>query len=563
MDETRPGNPGEENRGPGEAHIRLMPIEHDEYDALADLFLGGGGLAPDPIRVEAPGARLSVGVDHDDDGANGADDKASAPDLQLRRSDEDAALREPVGGDDDDEAPFRPESAGLRVLESLRETDDRASALMAELLDEDGAADDEVEVVRMPSAAVEVVVLGHLPIRATLWARQYACSLAKARGEVVALVRAAAGSTAVDLITGEEPISAHGSSGLDAALATVSGVAKRVILRVDEASEPELLDRPEVDTITILTGADEAAVVASYRLIKTLDASLGEQFEDEDAPRLKLAVMGAGREQAGDACEKLRNAVETFITRPIEIVVGAGRIDATGTTNIYRDAQAHPAGHIIDGLVRASHDASAGPRGGPEAETDFADVPAGGLETEAPVADGKPAACEIEAKPGAGGPIEAPVTGDPQASAGSVGDKQFDTGRDEGAAPLVGEGLCALIPGLRPIETRCPKAPGVELAVDGKGRLHLLVCDDDTTDAMNRLYAAQNWSRDHLGLLLRAEPGLALPSVKRELETDAMMHLISTEPRLVSEIYDTPVRVYALARVRMGGVIAQVATPLN
>jgi hypothetical protein len=41
------------------------------------------------------------------------------------------------------------------------------------------------------------------------------------------------------------------------------------------------------------------------------------------------------------------------------------------------------------------------------------------------------------------------------------------------------------------------------------------------------------------------------------------MHLITMEPRESRMIFDTNVRVYSLARVRFGKVIAQVATPVN
>ena len=99
--------------------------------------------------------------------------------------------------------------------------------------------------------------------------------------------------------------------------------------------------------------------------------------------------------------------------------------------------------------------------------------------------------------------------------------------------------------------------------MDGDGRLHLIACDADCHAALERLYTAQSWAREHFGLLLRAEPGLKYPSSDPRDDAEAIMHLISHEPAALRGIYDTPVRMYALARVRVGGVIAQVATPLN
>jgi len=574
MDDTGSGHTGSEDGGlednsPGTGvsgsdrsqeepgHIQLAPIDHEEYDALADLFLGDGGYAPDPIGSLDDGDP----TDREDSVPTHA---THTPVLQLTRHEDDALLGE-QGFEQKDE-PFEPEGSGMRVLESLETTGARASALLAELLgqrdgivntdlmDQDGL--DEIEIVEMPKPRIEVVVLGHLPVRATLWARQYACSLARERLETVALIRAASGSTSIDLITGEEPISTRSYVHLDGAIEAVSKLADRVVLRVDEASEPELLDRAEVEEITILTGADEAAVVASYRLIKTLDATLGEQYEPGDGPVLRLAVMGAGTEQSQDACTKLENAVDTFIERPIEIVVGAGRIDATGTMNLYRDSVAHRASDIIDGLVGAAR------RDASPTELQLADVEEEEVQ-EVENLDGGRDIREDNAERVVETNQEPAIVEFPSGGAIMPEPQKMDRVESGDDAPTMRDGLCALIPGLNPIEARCPKAPGVELAIDDRGRLQLIVCDADTRDAMNRLLAAQTWARNNLGLLIRAEPGLAAPSADRDVDTDALMHLISDEPRALHEIFDTQVRVYALARVKVGKVIAQVATPIN
>ncbi len=506
MDDTREGTHGVgDQREHAHPTIRLAPIDHDEYDALADLFLGDGDLAPAPIADERPKHATHTPV------------------LQLTHGIDDAEIRAEIG-----------------AIESLEATGMHASTLMAELLEEsqdelrDEPLGEGVELVRMPRPRVEVIVLGHLPVRATLWARQYACGSAKERDEVVALIRAASGSTAIDLITGREPERAMGCADIQSALETIHDRADRVVMRVDERLEPELLDRPEVSAITILTGADEAAVVASYRLVKTIDATLDDRYEDpEDAPRLRIAVMGSPRDQAEDAKYKLENAVASFLQRPVEIVIGSGRIDATGTTNIFRDTQSHHASDIIDGLVALEHHAELG------------QTPKRG---SSPVVESRELTIdEIVPKPILEQQFAEPVK----------------PAREQTSDPDIRDGLCAMLEGIRPIETRCPKAQGVEMGMDADGRLQLIACDADCHAALERLYTAQSWAREHFGLLLRAEPGLMFPSADPREDSDAVMHLISHEPAALRGIYDTPVRMYALARVRVGGVIAQVATPLN
>lgn len=583
MDKNSPENPGLENPGPKNPgqdrpdRLGLASIDHAEYDALADLFLGDGGYAPEPIFSDDE-SNDEIAVEATEQEELPTHD-THTPVLQLTRHEDDAELGTSTPDQDihhehyaQDPAhePFEIPGAGLHILETLAATDAQAAELLAELMGEELHNEDsigqqldagEIEFIPMPDPTVEVVVLGHLPVRATLWARQYACNQAKELCETVALVRAASGSTSVDLITDGQSISVRTFTDIDDALVAVSKLADRVIMRVDEASEPELLDRPEIEEITILTGADEAAVVASYRLIKTLDATLGERYIEGEGPTLRVAVMGAGREMAMDACTKLGNAVETFLQRPIEIIIGSGRIDATGTTNLYRDSISHPASHILDALVLAAADNSEPAPlsiASPEIETE--------LETETQLPE-PTAASTIEMKPVK---VKFPEL-KPQSSAPdttSPANEQNDNSSDnsdtcEEDAPTMRDGLCALIPGLNPIEARCPKAPGVDLALDSKGRLHLIVSDADSNDAMNRLLAAQAWARNNLGLLIRAEPELAAPSADRDINTDAMMHLISIDPRSIREIYDTPVRIYSLARVKVGNIIAQVATPIN
>jgi hypothetical protein len=509
--------------------IRLASIDHEEYDALADLFLGDGELAPQGFDAHEQSVEPSEPTH-----------STHTPVLQLTRHEEDAELL----------ADQVESVVHEGVLDTLGITQGHASELLAELLGEVGSdietgpnSGDRLEVVEVTIPRVEVVLLGHLPVRATLWARQYACHRAQETGESTALIRAASGSMAVDLI-GDAP-KMDSALSLGDALGRVCVHADRVILRVDESCEPELLDRDEVDEITILTGADEAAVVASYRLIKALDVTLAERFGVEDGPQIRVAVMGARREQAIDACTKLQNAVETFIERQVEIVMGSGRIDATATTSMYRDTVSHRGSAVLDGLLRAGR----------------------GLEEDEEIGEGLIEESNEEVVgvefPASGVSVPVPKVQSEAQPKRAENEPALMPQRQATESPRIREGLCAMIPGLRAIEARCPKAPGVELGVDEDGRLHLLVCDEDTRDAMNRLLAAQVWARNNLGLLIRAEGSLSAPSADRDEDTDAAMHLISPDPAGVREIYDTSVRVYSLARVRVGNVIAQVATPIN
>jgi len=465
--------------GPG-GYMKLAGIEEGEYDALADLFLGESELAPEPFSQT---------------GTDAVEPLKQAP-SRLRMPSESGPSTATAAPKKVSLAPESPVVVAPRIEHTEPKTN--------------------------RELCVEAVLLGHLPVRASLWVRQYACSTARRRNEIVALIRAAAGSTSVDLIAGGSTIESPECATLQEALAKVSAVADRVILRVDETTEPELLDREEIDEITILTGADEAAVVSSYRLIKTLTGVWNTDDEAFHSPHVRLAVMGATGQQVADASAKLSRAVDAFLDRPIEIVDAAGRIDATGTTNIFRDTVAHEATSMLNDLIEIGRDAS---------------VPL--LKPKTAVA--RPSTKET---------AEHVVTDTP-AEVSFVAPN----------ATLNSSALGSLIQGLTLLETRCPFALDVEMCVDPNGALHL-VAGDDHRSPMTRLETVRAWVRDHLPLILRAEPDLAYPDANNR-SSEIELHLISTNPQSVRGLIDSPVRLYALAEVSVGGQTARVATPIN
>lgn len=476
--------------------MKLAGIDDGEYDALADLFLGDSELAPEPFS--------STGTDSVDSNRPAVPVRLARPPVEVE-----ARKEEPQGNPTS--KPHLAEQAVTRVEHAI-----------------------ESGLGSVP--CIEAVLLGHLPVRASLWVRQYACSTARRKDEVVALVRAAAGSTSVDLIAGSQQIETRECASLHDALTVVDSIADRVILRVDETTEPELLDRDEIDEITILTGADETAIVASYRLIKTL-TSVWDADEVIGTPHLRLAVMGATGQQVADASAKLTRAVDAFLDRPIEIIDAAGRIDATGTSNIYRDSVAHEVTSILDELIEIgcgvpaldSIQTTASPATQPQSQHKIAPEASQALEQ-----------IPAEIRPTVEQMTEPPVT-------------------IETAKPSTN--LVSLIEGLAIIETRCPFALDVELCVDEQGKLHL-VADDDHRAPMGRLETVRAWVRAHLPLILRAEPALAMPK-SSDRDTDIQLHLISDDPHTMRGLIDSPINLYALAHAKIGNESVRVATRIN
>jgi len=535
--------------------LRLAPIDAEEYDALADLFLGDSPLAPEraPVRDRAgPGSLPEVAVVVDDEFF---DDETL---IDLPSPPERASMIESkpivIEPEPDSVPAVQPDLVELIESEESAVPTDEMPVQVLGRIEPELAWDDETveDLYTAKRPMIEVVLLGHLPVRATLWVRQYACSVARETGETVALIRAASGSTAVDLIDGKHAPKTKPAVSIQHALEKAAHLADRVILRVDESAEPDLLERPEIDQLTILTGADETAVVASYRLIKTLTASW--DWDDANAPTLRMAVMGGSRAQSTDARAKLTRAVESFLDRQIEIVISAGRIDATGTMNLYRDDLAHPATHILDGLIEGAM-ADLDDEPVDWAEEDTAE-PQAMLES----ADRSPIDLlreDIDALE----TLES-LTRRVRAESPAVPAEVESEEPMSETTPRRHDTLSGLIPGLSVIESRCPSAPGVELATDIRGRVHMVV-DDGGADPLGRLFNAKAWVRDHLQLLMRAEPSIAMPSSDPLADAEPTMHLLAEHPREYMSVYPTTVRVYAMATVRVGHTVARVATPIN
>ena len=116
-------------------------------------------------------------------------------------------------------------------------------------------------------------------------------------------------------------------------------------------------------------------------------------------------------------------------------------------------------------------------------------------------------------------------------------------------------GLVGLIEGLSPISLACPVAPGVALARDAAGSLHLVARSDSAADvgrAWCELDAAAGWASLNAALLAAAA------SVRIATPT---RHLLARDPREARRLLDSGVRVYAMCANKDGTPIAGV--PLN
>lgn len=466
-------------------------VTPSDYDALADLFLAGGSLASD--AVGAAGGSTTIG----------------------------ASL------------PFR----GI-TTPPINETIATPSS------------------VKSGPHFVDGIVLGHLPVFAAAWVSQYAKRVSEERGSPVTLVRLHGGRCELDLVGSLN--SSHSDTpptSASAAVAAASQASHTWILRVDEPNETTLATLEGVDRLTILTGADDVAMAATYRTLKFLVSQIRTSDLDEDsiASRLRVMIMGATDEKAASAQEKLRSMMAAFLDAPIEVLVGPQRISPTLMASLFRDATQHDPAEIVS-MIRvlpkeqAKTVAHAAPVLAAPAPTASRIGPVPSAAIEPPVIHTARISQPQMAAPAAPQSPRAPVA-------------HPSTTHAEAAVSHSLE-LVHHVPGLNKLPVQCPYFPEAEIAADATGALHLLARADaahSAGDCVARLITTAGWLADHLAIIRLAVPGMTLAANADE----AALHLFTDQPKDVRHFLNGGVKVHLLASVQVGGAIAWVCRELN
>ncbi len=343
----------------------------------------------------------------------------------------------------------------------------------------------------------ELVTLGHLPGAASAWVAQYAGAVAAVEDEPIALIRTAEGELSIEIIG--ETDAAPRATTIDDAVRTIQSITRRVLLRLDRTDAFGETPFIRTDAITVLTGADDAAIVAAYQTLK----SLGADARLERSTQIRAAIMGADASVADRAIEQLRRAVSTFMDGALTQAPSVHRIGPVARTTIYRAPFNESASALVDRLQTPSKQS-------PET------VVAAPAPTPQPVSNPETVISEAPA-----------ILAQPSNLAGRL-------------------------PSVIAIESRCPYHESVELAAGLTGELHALT--DGGVDQIGALLAVESWAKDHAKLLAKAEPALRAP------DADAALHLFTDSPAEARHLLNTKLRVHVLAKPGPDGFVC---LPLN
>ncbi|USO00102.1 MAG: hypothetical protein H6810_05420 [Phycisphaeraceae bacterium] len=324
------------------------------------------------------------------------------------------------------------------------------------------------------STVLEAVITGHLPVRGAVWVRAYAASVARAEGVPVVLVRVTPDRTSVELVgtsADAEPV-----GDIATAIRAAGCAAGHWLLHFDELDQAGLLRAGLIDRVTVLSGADEPAIVSAYRLIK----SMGEQpvpLHGEPA-RVGVAIVGADPSNTTRATGRLVDATRQFLGLTLEVRPGVPRVQSASAALLGDSAQRYEPADVLSMIVDGPREALAA----------------------------RPAT------PQGSGPAPEPNRAARPADA-----------RNRPSAAL-------LVEGLAPTGLPCSVSPSVELAADNTGGLHL-VCWW-SPEAPGELLKAGAWARLNRPLLAHVCADLRAAG-------EPTLHVVSTDPYVAADLRGT------------------------
>ncbi|MEX2672179.1 MAG: hypothetical protein WD294_08735 [Phycisphaeraceae bacterium] len=358
------------------------------------------------------------------------------------------------------------------------------------------------------SPAVEAVMLGHLPGFASPWITQYAHILTQREQGDVAIAHVdddedAQPGVRLEMVQlGDQtdpppPLKLHAET-LEQAIAAIVPEVSTVLVVVTDPERPRIRRWLEhVSCWTLISGADETAIVGAYRLLKALRQS--PFAASVDPPRVQLALMGSDDEVAAAAVARLARATAKHLDITPTLAASRKRLEPARRHPIWQVDQLEDA---LPRLLQALEQATPSP----------APINYNGNGTAAPSTSNGHAA------PTTDPPTEAPPK-PPRAEA-----TQADARKDEetaGMSTYLENNAIALA-------ARCPRCASVELAVDAAGQLHLMRVVNDATPAdaaLRELIETRAWAVEHAAVL-----ALTLPNRTLNPALQPRLHLFSAEP---------------------------------
>ena len=387
----------------------------------------------------------------------------------------------------------------------------------------------EIVVPQIPR--IECIVPGHLPVRAGGWFLPCARHLA---GE-------AHSGVLMQLESDQADVTAFGTNGASgnrsALLEGLAQQSRRWFLLPSHETSPAEYPLFGVDRITVLTGADQAAVVAAYQTIKSIVSGSGAE-----ASRLNLGLFIAGspQSQAEETADRLMHTVQRQLGCEMTFRGSMHQVGAVsgGLHRMCIDVADGPVGLVAD-VRRAISAAAAMTAGEPAPLT--VPPPLAVAAEESPPEEAFSEALQQEPASPSAAPLGV-VVAEPAETADTVHETDGQ------------ESLSCCIDGLTLLPVRCPHHIEVEVACDAHGVLQAVAM----ADALPELMAVQAWLRSHM------EPvDMACPEAGLDTKSAPRIQVCTDDARSVMSLLDAEVELHLLVTIDLEGRSVRCSTPLS
>ncbi|MEM9065731.1 MAG: hypothetical protein AAGB51_09615 [Planctomycetota bacterium] len=452
-----------------------------------------------------------------------------------------------TGGSSDRPRDWRSHAPELRLTEDHDRVHDALADLFlgpAEALPDLPAAPDTqtpAPSIQTTAPEIEELVLGHLPGIAAAWAGQYARSVGSTTG-AAALVSLRGGRISIELHGATDDETGGLTEDLPEALRRCAQRTHRWLIRTDEDDHAAGIDR-----LTLLSGCDDAAIVAAYRELKAISTAWTER--GGPIPITIATPETPTKSGKGSKIDRLAQAAVAFLDAPADTVEIAGRLGG-GRRSVVYDSVFDGTTRDVVAMIRANGVAAPG-------QIEAKPVPAKQrvlIEPESIPTEPAPISTPpLEPTPRTWpeyepvAPSSAPIHASAITTNLSLDDLLTNPmpGIDEQPEPTPDPvtTLAEHIDGVMTVEVRCPFAADVEFAIDAEGTLHLLAsaAGDEISARIEQLESARTWASENLSVLM-------LTSGLGSLRPDRApaVHLFTDQPKRVRRLLSGPTRLYLL-----------------
>lgn len=359
-------------------------------------------------------------------------------------------------------------------------------------------------------ASIELLLPAHLPVQGALWLVPYAGR--ETLGGMSILVRMHENTIDVAAI-GNGNIDLTDCNCLEDVIRRVGGESVHWIVQPPTDADPTSLLHCDADRVTLLSGADQAAVVGAYRLLKGLISASGD---DSIFPPIRLVIVGAEERAANEAAGRIVQTSHHQLGVTVEI---GQPLPAMGSSsNVISQVSFNRGSNVVDLMCKIRNSEKEEEQLQPTQRFEHLSEP-------------------VVVVPEKEAPFEMPV---------ETEEVEFETQEVKS--------YTSYVDGLLEISPRCPEHEHVELAVDSNGCLHVLANSNDLRDAA----IVSSWVVRHYKLI-----AMACGGVKINKSNSPVQHLFADVAVSVADLHGSGIRLHLLTEVEVDGKVGTFCVPLN